>query len=343
VVPLRSFAIILQLLCSLAAHAQFSRTLVEKKPLGYLRPDRDASLCKGPEQEYYICHATTDKGLIFKRSVDGGRTWTEWKTIGPFKADTVKFAWPNKVITCDTNSTAYKGRIYVCWSDAKNGTANKDVFLMYSDDRGDNWTEPILVTYRPNHRSQFDPAIAVDKHGRLYISYFDQQNYIGQGCDFYLAVSNNGGLAFSYYNVAHIAKGALATNQAIEIDRSNRIQLRWYELKKKADLQWLTHVNDSILAAYSHFEPKELQMTKSFGFADRIILPFYSGKNIRLDADITKPLEPGFRRLVFEQKRFRRGNHSLNIDTRALGLPKGNYILTLYYRGMNSYVWILAE
>ena len=83
----------------------------------------------------------------------------------------------NKVVsfTCNAASADYPGRIYACWDDEKFNPGNSDIFLAYTDDNGDTWTEPILVTYRPNHKTQVMPQVATDKKGYVYIIYYDGQ------------------------------------------------------------------------------------------------------------------------------------------------------------------------
>jgi hypothetical protein len=42
-------------------------------------------------------------------------------------------------------------------------------------------------------------------------------------------------------------------------------------------------------------------------------------------------------------KTFKKGNNQLLIDMQDLKLPKANYTLTLYYKGINQYIWITEE
>ena len=49
------------------------------------------------------------------------------------------------ITVCDVSNSPYRGRIYVVFSDQRNGTNNTDVFVCTSDDEGDTWSDPIRV------------------------------------------------------------------------------------------------------------------------------------------------------------------------------------------------------
>lgn len=337
----RNVLLFVFLFCYDAVPAQVRDLLTEKKSRSYVFSLSYRGYCKGAGADTYTCGAKAGVGIVFQHSADNGHTWTAEKTIAPYKPAALKPVGHGPMILCDTVSTAYRGRIYVCWSDHKNGKKNEDVFLVYSDDRGESWTEPILVSYRPNHRQQFDPIMTTDKNGRLYMSYFDRQNYMRKGCDLYLAVSDNGGLLFSYYRLAGVGRKKTLLNHYLFLDKHST-QLSWYD-KTFTWQQWMGVVKDSSLAAYSQCLPEELQVSKSFSFAERINIPFNTNKTIKLGAVITKPLEPGFEKVIFKNKKFKAGKRQLVIDTKALGLQKGNYVITFYYDGTNSYSWILED
>lgn len=306
--------------------------------------------CVGIYGEVFVTWASP-KGLVFQCSLDSGKTWLKEEKI----IHEMKGGWSNKVdgiktnglphIACDRSTKEFQGRIYITWSDEKNGEKNKDVFLVYSDDNGEHWTESILVSYRPNHQEQFAPCIKVDTlTGYVYILYFDKQNYYdGNETDIYLAVSKNGGLKFDYFKVN---EHAFPYNSNFrELAYNNGICVRWVQVddSKRFGLYEVV-VNDSAIGSYYLREnQQELEIERSFTFSDKINIDFNIKRNAFLTAVITKPLEPGFERIMVKEKRMYEGKNSLLIDTKAAGLKKGNYVLTLYYNGRNTFVWINEE
>lgn len=307
--------------------------------------------CVGPGGEVYVTWASP-KGLAFQCSRDSGKTWLkEEKIINPING-----GWSCKVddiktnglpfIACDRSKGEFAGRIYICWSDEKNGPKNKDVFVVYSDDKGEHWTEPILVSYRPNHKDQFKPCMKLDTvSGIVYILYFDKQNYPqGKEMDLTLAISRNGGLKFEYYKVN--STSFVYNSNFTELVDDNGMRARWVQVdgSKRFGLYEVL-VNDSTISSYYlKAAAEDVEMERSFKFSDKITVNYKLKHNAFVTAIVTKPLEPGFaEKVIVKNKRAYQGNNSLVIDTKQSGLKKGNYVLTLYYAGRNDFVWITEE
>jgi hypothetical protein len=314
------------------------------------------NMCIGNKGELYVTWASP-RGLAFQKSTDGGSTWlNQEKIISP-----IKNGWQYVVdgittsglptIACDVSYSEFRNRIYVCWSDEKYGIKHKDVFLVYSDDGGENWTEPILITYRPNHKEQFYPRMTIDKaNGYVYVLYYDKQNQPdGKSVDLYLAKSKNGGLLYEYYQmneVAYKTSALLFSNDLFNLKAlNNDITIHWAHVNQKKDTVFCQKVfNDSTLYVYNkkaQLLNEELTIEKTFLFAGKIAIPFTIKAKTLLTAIITKPLEPKFEKFVIKNKAYLAGSNKLIIDTKLLGLKKGNYILTLYYQGQNKFAWIL--
>lgn len=306
--------------------------------------------CLGLNGELFVVWAS-EKGLAFQKSLDTGRTWLkEEKIITPLKG-----GWSCKVdgiktnglpsISCDLSGSEFKGRIYVCWSDEKNGPKDKDVFMIYSDNKGETWSDAIIVSYRPNHKEQFAPLLRIDqKTGYLYILYFDKQNYFeGKETDLYIALSKNGGQKFENYKI-NAESFPFNTNYTALISDSC-IKAQWLQPEGKG--RFVLHeakVNDSLLYnAYLSGILDEMEVERSFKFSDIIRIKYKIKQNTPLTVVITKPLEPAFEKVVFKNKRVFEGNNELIIDTKSLGLKKGNYTVNFYYALRNSYVWIVDE
>lgn len=335
------------------------RTWTQSKQVNRLAGDclNGDSTLKGPmigigmKGELYITWAGPS-GLAFQRSLDHGKTWLdEEKRIAP-----IKNGWSYKVngvqtnglpqLACDLSKSEFSGRIYVCWGDEKAGEKNKDVFLVYSDDKGESWTEPILVTFHPNHKEQFCPRLQVDpKTGKLYILYFDKQNsYSGEYSDLYLAQSENGGLKFDYYQLNQFTFKFNSNYHALEY--TNQIIKAYWMQATKADRfgYFSVSINDSSILAYqAKWNAKEMKIERNFMFSQNIKIDYEISNNSIVTAVLTKPLDSKFEKILFENKRCFAGKNKFDIDTKIVKLPRDTYILSFYYLGRNSFVWIIAE
>jgi hypothetical protein len=311
----------------------------------------------GPNGEIYVAWAGP-KGLVFQRSFDGGKTWMEKEKI----LNPLKNGWDYKVegvfrtnglpfTCCDISNSPRRGRIYICWGDEKNGEKNKDVFLIYSDDKGENWTDPILVTYRPNHKEQFMPYLTVDqKTGAVYILYYDRQNFCGnEFTDVYLAVSNNGGLKFDYYKINENSfkpDKDIFFGDYIGLSAVNgQVRPIWMQMDEKKKLGIFTAIiNDSTIKKYSLLNSNNnLTIEKTFKYDKKIKINFNLKEKAEMTASITKPLDASFEKVIVNSKKFKAGNSTIVIKPKKYGLQKGSYVLTLYYNNKNNFVWITEE
>lgn len=306
--------------------------------------------CVGVNGEVYVTWAGP-KGLMFQCSLDSGKTWLKEEKI----INSISKGWATKVdgiatdglpvIACDLSRGEHRGRIYISWSDEKNGENNKDVFLVYSDDNGEHWTEPILVSYHPNHKSQFKPTLKVNTStGELYLLYFDKQNYLeGKNTDITLAISKNGGLKFDYYKINDASFPFNSNYREILID--SLVKVHWVQIddKKHFGLHEAIVDETSIITYMVDNATKEMKIERSFIFQDRQTIDFEMPSNALLSVTITKPLEPGFEKVIVKNKPVFQGKNKLVVDFKAFHIKKDNYIITCYYRDRNTFFWITEE
>jgi len=299
--------------------------------------------------EFFACWINP-LGLVFQRSTDYGKTWLpEEKFLAAlysgseYKVDSVVFKnnplmWGQGEHLHSRNE--FKNRIYVCWTDAKYSLEDKDIFLMYSDDKGEHWTEPILVTYGANHKAQFSPRVTErSSTGNLYLLYYDKQNYVkGKLTDITLAVSENGGLKFDYYRVNE-KSFLLSENSFLSILGSleDLPAINWNQKNECFNITLYEGIEREYKDNYA------LQVPKSISFSKKIILPIALQDTTTITAVITKPLDPYFEKVVFTGKKFGKGKNEIMLDTKKLSLEKGNYTLFLYYNSHNKFVWIVDE
>ncbi|MFW9814279.1 MAG: sialidase family protein, partial [Candidatus Thorarchaeota archaeon] len=106
------------------------------------------------------------------KSVDGGFSFQESQFIN--QDGNYSTSSPGK-ITLPVVRFDQNDRLYVLWADGfDQGLNSFDVYLRYSDDYGETWSERIRVnpTVEGN---QWNPEMSIDTDGRLHIVYYDEQ------------------------------------------------------------------------------------------------------------------------------------------------------------------------
>lgn len=157
----------------------------------------------GPNGELYVVWSGPN-GLVFKRSLDGGDSWSESETI----IDSLKSGWNYNIpgisranglpiLKCDLSGGANHGTLYVNWSDQRNGVDDTDIWLSKSTDGGNTWTAPIRVNNDGPKKQQFLTWMDIDQNnGKLYFVFYDRRDYEDYLTDVYLAMTDDGGKTF---------------------------------------------------------------------------------------------------------------------------------------------------
>lgn len=98
-------------------------------------------------------------------------------------------------LAIDNSGGARDGRLYAAWADyARN---NSDILVAWTDDRGDSWDKPVLVT--DNANDQFMVRAAVSADGALHLLYMDRQHDPGNKLiDFTHSWSEDGGATWRH-------------------------------------------------------------------------------------------------------------------------------------------------
>jgi hypothetical protein len=131
-----------------------------------------ATTAVGKNGEIYAVWAGHDY-IWLDKSYDGGITWNKDRKIA-----TQKNGWEMDMphimrangmpfIVCDTLQDIQ----YVTWADEENG--NADVWLMYSQDQGNTWSNRINLSSDTSNKHQYFPNIAVDRFGAIFVAYYD--------------------------------------------------------------------------------------------------------------------------------------------------------------------------
>src|SRR5436309_11600449 len=169
--------------------------------------DEGAVPAVGPKGEVYIVWAGP-LGLVFKKSLDAGLTFTKDKVIGDmpggwdFSVEGLDRANGMPVTGVDLSSGPNKGTLYVNWIDARNG--DPDVFVMSSRDGGDTWSAPVRVNddLLKNTKVQFFTWMSVDPiDGSVNVVFYDRRDTEGPLTKVTLARSIDGGRTFVNYKI----------------------------------------------------------------------------------------------------------------------------------------------
>jgi BNR/Asp-box repeat len=148
-------------------------------------------------------------GLVFKKSLDGGLTFSKDKLIGrmpggwDFSVAGLDRANGMPVTGVDLSGGPDHGTLYVNWIDSRNG--DPDVFIMSSPDGGKTWTAPVRVNDDPlkNGKVQFFTWMALDPiDGSVNAIFYDRRDTEGALTKLTLARSVDGGRSFVNYPIA---------------------------------------------------------------------------------------------------------------------------------------------
>ncbi len=106
------------------------------------------------------------------------------------------------VTACDRTNGKFAGRLYVNWSDQRNGVENTDVFLKSSDDEALTWSSSKRIGRKSGKGHQFLTWMSLDQTtGALYFIYYDRSRFKDNQTDVVLARSYNGGNSFKYKRI----------------------------------------------------------------------------------------------------------------------------------------------
>lgn len=140
-----------------------------------------ATTCADREGNIYCVWAGNNR-LYFDKSTDGGISWGSDREIAIQKA-----GWVMEIphvyrcngmpfLSIDNSGGPYTGRLYVVFGDTSGRDA--DVFIIHSDDRGENWSAPRQINgdHPHNGKEQYLPNLAIDQStGKLYVVYQDRR------------------------------------------------------------------------------------------------------------------------------------------------------------------------
>ncbi|MDX1700344.1 MAG: sialidase family protein, partial [Melioribacteraceae bacterium] len=162
----------------------------------------------GPNGEVYISWSGP-LGIVFDKSLDGGKTFgkdifvTDQPGGWAFNIPGISRCNGMPITASDISQSAYRGNIYINWSDQRNGLNNTDIFFIKSEDGGDTWGDIVKVNNDQSGRHQFFTWMSVDPMtGIIYIIFYDRRNTSKNETEVYLARSDDGGETFTNHKIS---------------------------------------------------------------------------------------------------------------------------------------------
>lgn len=173
----------------------------------------------GPDGEVYVAYWDTGSGVVLKRSLNGGGSFTThtiatrmdvWPTQdgsrfpGNFRVPSLAY------MDVDPND----GTLYACYFDTtgiSGGNFNVDLYFCKSIDQGTTWSTPVVINNDDAPPGdQFFPWLEVDREGRIHVVFQDSRltdqddNDPSGFFDAYYLYSEDGGDTWSEHRLTEV-------------------------------------------------------------------------------------------------------------------------------------------
>ncbi len=187
--------------------------------------NQGVNLQTGPNGEVYALWTLYDnwpgdeKALGFAKSTDGGQTFVPATRIidnirGIRTSEVGKGHRVNSfpVLACDISTGPYSGNLYAVWTNigepGVNTGSDADVYMIRSEDGGDNWSDPIKINQDPSGlgKKHYFPWITCDPvTGGLSAIFYDDRDVTSTQCEVYCANSFDGGDTWEDFKVSDVS------------------------------------------------------------------------------------------------------------------------------------------
>jgi hypothetical protein len=152
--------------------------------------------------------------IYFAKSTDGGASFGTNLRVD----DSLSGDQNDPSIAVDAS-----GNVYVAWRDSRNG--DFDIYFAKSTDGGASFGTNLRVDDSLGG-GQYDPSIAVDASGNVYVAWRDHRNGID---DMYFAKSTDGGASFGTNLRVDDSLGGGQEDPSIAVDASGDIYVAWQD------------------------------------------------------------------------------------------------------------------
>jgi hypothetical protein len=167
----------------------------------------------GTNGELYVAYnGYVGHQIVFNRSLDGGATWGTAHAIASqslgfqalIPAQSFRGALVYPACDVDRSTGKHRGRLVCSWMDV-NSAGNTDIFVSFSDDKGDSWSTVLSATDRLGGVDRFNHWLSIDPTtGGVFVSFYDTRNDTTGArrmFDEFLSVSSDGGQTFAAPNL----------------------------------------------------------------------------------------------------------------------------------------------
>lgn len=118
-----------------------------------------------------------DNQLRYLRSKDNGATYEAARDLVPDMGRFCFSCTPRQHPIVGASADPTGKYVAITWSSRMAaGEGDDDVWLLYSKDGGDTWTDPIRVNDNRTASRQFEPWVAVDAQGWVHVAWTDFRN-----------------------------------------------------------------------------------------------------------------------------------------------------------------------
>lgn len=170
--------------------------------------------------------------IYFAKSTDGGKAFSRNIRVN----DDIGRAgqlYPSLAVDA-------RGTLYLAWHDFRKG--NQDIYFSRSTDGGQTFGRNIRVNDDPGTDGQFNPSLAVDAEGTVYVAWHDLRE--GQA-DIYIAASRDGGATFDPNRRLNDDRGeTYQFHPSLGAGRKGTVAVAWEDYRNgQADI-YLTYSTD---------------------------------------------------------------------------------------------------
>lgn len=163
----------------------------------------------GVDGTYYVTWSYNSK-IYLDISLDKGLTWLSKDLVVTDQPGGWSFDIPGigrcngmPVMDVDYSQGKFNGRLYISWSDQRNGVNDTDIWIKYSDDNAKSWSSATRVNTDKAGKQQFFSWMDIDQTtGYVYLVFYDRRAYDDNKTDVYLAYSTDGGLHFDNIKIS---------------------------------------------------------------------------------------------------------------------------------------------